>query len=564
MVSARNLFFYALFIIAICTIGYRGLPSQPWTYDDLDHIEAAKKAQTDWTMLFSAEAKEPTRWVLNLYFYLTYKIFGENSTRYHTVNIPLHALNALLCAYLILTLFQRPLLAGVSGLFFSLNCAGYEAVYEISATGILLGTATALISILSIWRYLRTDEIIDAFIAAFFYALTLFSYESFASVLAPMLYLWWIKKRYDYRLPLLLCASLLLFILIDQLAYNTASGKVSFNAIALGWHILYNFGFFLSRLFLNAHLTPTGWDGPPPFDVELQHFNTYAIIGGIFFLVLFFLSRRHLAIRFTTVWIIATLLPYIFGTQQFYFSRYWYLATVGSSTLTALIIVGSVPQRVPRIKVAHAFIALIIIASTLSSFHKVRHYEGRFLTHAGNFHLDHRKDPARAIALYKCAQNEYNIHTPMLYNNLAAAFIETNQFERALETLFLLIQKRPDYANAHRQLAAIRVHQKQHEKALKAYVRAAELDHTFLLDLHRFANERFKIRHYTQALGAYQHILRIDPTYQNMHLCLFNIGRILHTSGKTQQAIISLQHALDINPEFSDAETLLKQIQNAK
>jgi Tfp pilus assembly protein PilF len=56
--------------------------------------------------------------------------------------------------------------------------------------------------------------------------------------------------------------------------------------------------------------------------------------------------------------------------------------------------------------------------------------------------------------------------------------------------------------------------------------------------------------------------LRIDPSYTNIHLCLLNIGRILHTLGQTQQAIPFLQRALEIHPEFSTAEQLLKQIQN--
>ena len=66
MVSIRTQCVYALLVILICSIAHRGLPAQPWTYDDLDHIEVVQKTQADWTLLFGSEAKEPTRWALNL------------------------------------------------------------------------------------------------------------------------------------------------------------------------------------------------------------------------------------------------------------------------------------------------------------------------------------------------------------------------------------------------------------------------------------------------------------------------------------------------------------------
>ena len=59
---------YGLFLASICALAYGGLVDHPWSYDDLDHIEAAKRAHQDWTAIFDPSAKEPTRWVLNIYF----------------------------------------------------------------------------------------------------------------------------------------------------------------------------------------------------------------------------------------------------------------------------------------------------------------------------------------------------------------------------------------------------------------------------------------------------------------------------------------------------------------
>ena len=130
---------YSAMIISVCAVGFRGLPGQPWTYDDLEHIEKARGAQGNIHRAFSGDAKEPARLLLNLYFYLAYKIFGEAPVGYHTVNIVLHILSSLLCARLLLVLFKNSEFALLGGFLFAINGAPYEAVYKVSAAGVLLG-----------------------------------------------------------------------------------------------------------------------------------------------------------------------------------------------------------------------------------------------------------------------------------------------------------------------------------------------------------------------------------------------------------------------------------------
>lgn len=264
MTDRQTHILYALLIFSVCLLAHHRLPSHPWTYDDLDHIEAAQRAQSDWTEIFSPQTKEPTRWVLNIYFFFAYKIFGENPAGYHAVNIPLHAINALLCAYLILKLFKNPLFAGLSGFLFAIHCAPYEAIYKISATGILFGTSVAILSVLFTKYYLDTKRLSYAIGAGIAYGIAILSYESLISISALILYLWWTNKSRKYILPSIVILPIVFFIFLDSTVYKTMDYKVSFNAFSIGWHVLSNFGFFISRLFFNAHFTPFGWDGPPP------------------------------------------------------------------------------------------------------------------------------------------------------------------------------------------------------------------------------------------------------------------------------------------------------------
>ena len=325
---------YCLTLMVTCILAYGGLVDQPWSYDDLEHIESARRSLQDWSEIAAPTAKEPTRWVLNLYFRCAYWAFGDEPGRYHTANIVLHLVNSLLCANLLLQLFHRPLLAGLAGFLFALNCAPYEAIYEISAAGLLIGTAFSIQSVSLAHRGMETGSRRTILSGAGCFGLALFSYESLVSVILPIAYLWWSRKRRESLfLPISYLTMVAGFLLIDSLYYGTVTGKIGFNAIELGVHAGYNLLFFVGRLFLNAYFTPFGWDSPAPFDVPVEAFDTYAFIG---FLLIGFLIYRSLYSRifkFSTIWIIPALLPYLFGTMDFYFPRYWYLASVGSSLL---------------------------------------------------------------------------------------------------------------------------------------------------------------------------------------------------------------------------------------
>jgi hypothetical protein len=140
---------YAVLIGCVCPIGYRGLIDQPWTYDDGEHLQAAKVAQHNPGSIFYANTREPTRVVLHLYFYWAYKVFGENPAGYHGVSIVVHILNSLLCARIFFALFRNSTLAYLSGFLFALNSTFYEAVYKVSAFGLLLGSTFSLLAVLS-------------------------------------------------------------------------------------------------------------------------------------------------------------------------------------------------------------------------------------------------------------------------------------------------------------------------------------------------------------------------------------------------------------------------------
>lgn len=559
MISRQIYIAYVLFIFFLCLFAHHTLPSHPWTYDDLDHITAAKQAQSDWTKIFNAETKEPTRWVLNIYYYVVYKIFGENPAGYHTVNIPLHACNAVLCAYLVLTLFRQPLLSGLTGFLFVIHCAPYEAIYKISATGILFGTSAAILSILFTKQYLDTQRITYALGASFAYAVAIFSYESLLSACIPALYLWWKHTSRTVIFPILFLAPLFLFVLFDTAIYETTHQKVTFNALSIGWHILYNFGFFIARLFINAYFTPFGWDGPPPFDVGVAYFDAYAIIGWGIFVLLIILSFCNTTLQFATLWILATILPYIFSANQFYFSRYWYLPSIGGALLIAWIINKICLHFTKK---AYKIIFLICFLVTISYFslHKTNLLSGRFLHNAATYYMTHRHEAKKAIQFYKRAHNDYHFDLSFFYLNLASAYTLDKQWDNALQNVEIAVQKHPNDSKTYRLWGYVLYQQKSYDKAIDAYTTATQLDNAFISDLHELANRLYQTNHNDQALKAYQNILIYHPGYDQIHTCYFNISQILFLADKREQAIQILQELLAIMPDYDEAQNFLNQL----
>ncbi|MCZ6634970.1 MAG: tetratricopeptide repeat protein [bacterium] len=550
--------FYSIIIISVCLIGYGSLYDHPWSYDDLDHIEAAKRAQQDWTEIFNPSAKEPTRWVLNIYFWIAHVLFGDHPGGYHAFNVLLHTINSLLCAHLLRRLFERPFLAGISGFLFAINGTPYEAIYEISAAGLLIGTGFILLSIGSVKNALETRQTKWIYRGAAWYALAILSYESLAVAILPVFYLWWTENKAEHRsllLPLTYVVILCGFVLVDTLYYQTVTGKIGFNAIDLGWHAAYNLSLFSSRLLINAYLTPFGWDAPPPFDIPPPFFDLYAITGIAVIGILIFLSLRSNIIRFASIWSISTLLPYIFGSQNFYFPRYWYLATIGSALLFSHALLW-LSNRLPK-PGSHLLLILGLGCLSWLGLEKIRHYEGRFLTHAANFHIDHRQDANRAIELFERARNHYQIHLPMLYQNLATAYFEAGALKKARERVEIVIQKRPNYANGHRLLGRILFLQDQYTEAIQAFRRAGQNNPNVAADLHISGDELIEKGHLVDALAAYREVLDIHPDYEYAHVCLLNIGKILHQLKNIQPAADALSLAIQIKPDFVDAHRYL-------
>lgn len=278
-------------------------------------------------------------------------------------------------------------------------------------------------------------------------------------------------------------------------------------------------------------------------------------------MLLLFFSLRNTTIQFATVWIFATILPYVFGSNTFYFSRYWYLPSVGGAFMLSFLFERCYRQLTMASLYRSILLTVVIIITTLFSLKKLHHYEGRFLADAANFYLTHRNDARTSISLYDRANKKYRIQHPILFHHQAIAYGKVQEYEKAHEAILKAIQRNPDSPNSYLVLSIIAYEKKEFEVAIDASLYASQMDGQFIPELHKLADRLKSDQHYNQALLAYQKTIEYYPNYPDAFECYLSISEIFYLKNRYHESVSILQDLLQIQPQHSEAQKLLAKIQ---
>lgn len=559
-VPTRHLLIYILCITCLCGIGFAGLRNHPWSYDDLDHIEKAKRAQENITSIFTPEKTAlRLRFVLSFYFYAAYKVFGEDPTGYHILNILFHVLNSLLCARLLLALFSCPKLAAIGGFLFAINTTHYEAIYWVAASAVLLGTGFAITTVLFFIKYLASNRKIHLIIATFVYAATIFSYESLGVIFAIILFLWLQHKSkpgikdFTALLPFLVVAALLF--LINAIYYqNLPSNQETYR---IGLHIPYNFAFFTGRLFLNWSFAPFGWEAGTPFDIPKAYFDWYAAAGLIILTGLGYAAYRSKIVCFASAWILVTILPYTLWDNYSYFPRYWYCPAIGGSAVLAIFLLWFYSILPLSSRVKFACFSLIIACLTIFSLRKMEIYEGYYLWHDANFYRSskHKNDPETAITYYERVLSEYGLKFSLLTNNLGIAYQRAGNLDKALQMYRETIQIDPGYDKGILNYAHVLSLQNRISESIRVYSSVIKKNPVYVSYIWKSGVALYERGDIDAAIQFLRLIIKTEPKNEQNY---FILGVLFQTQGKIEDAISAYKQALSINPEYATARTVLE------
>lgn len=538
---------YILLITLLCLYGFKGITTHPWSYDDLDHIKHAQIAQSDLLHIVAPNVKEPSRIVLNTYFFIAYKFFGHNPSAYHATKIAFHILNSLLLAYVFLSLFKDPKLAALSGLIFAIHGTHYEAIYHIAGTGYLLCTFFALLALLFTHQSLTRKSNAITIAAILSYGFAIFSYEGGIVILIPLLFIWLTstKGKNTYHFPILLVCVAMTFFVIEKWGFGYINTKVAFYDVGIGWHIPHTFLLFIGRLFINSHITPFGWTSLPPKDIPRDDMTLYVAAGVLIFGLLLYLSKKPGPIRFFTLWIAITILPTTLGTHDYYYTRYFYLPAIGASGITAtflLWIFNTIPIASHTKRPVFIFTLTIL---TLAGLHKLHIFEGYFLFNTANYYAspNYANDPKLAIIHYERAKLEYNVKDHVLALNLASCYEKTNQNIKALENYQEAIHINPNDARSHHAIARLYLHKGQITDAILSAQKAAQLNTHFVTEYHKLGTLLYNQNHIAEAHQIFQTALKIAPNHPHNDLIHFNLAALYQNQGKQSDAIQAYEKA---------------------
>jgi len=294
--------------------------------------------------------------VIEIYFYLCVQAFGHSPALFHWASIVLHAVNGLVVYGLTRSMSRDSRLAFFAAMSFVLLPGYVDAVAWVGAIAEPLSTLFFCLTLWSFLQYLNSRRYVWQLTAMGTFALALLAHESAATLIVMMaLADWAASARHNFhdgelqreRIAVyapylaLLAGYLMIDVGVSNRNYVVQEGYYRFGPHALRNILDYIVSLYVGKKVLMSYL-------------------------GIGMAVVAFLARGSRRVRFATLWMLVTLLPFAFFTWG-NTSRYLYLPAIGFSMLLGegmLVLDRLAARKLPprwRTAVVSAIFAAIVI-----------------------------------------------------------------------------------------------------------------------------------------------------------------------------------------------------------
>ncbi len=335
---------YALIILA-CLLSYSQTVDNFLLNDDFQWLRAARYEMTPGNLL-SYRVVGFFRPLVNLSFFLQEHFLPGRLPLHYQVNLLLHILTALLVLHLFLRILDRWDIAAVAALLFALTSVHAGAVLWMSARTTLLSSVLLMAAMVLLAGSSRRS--LTAPLAVLAYVLALAAKETavigLPLVLIVYLFLRGGRKEHSFGKPAILAFTVVTagYFILRRMVIG---GFVQ-EHWGPGWHMLRNVGggflyqlhpWYVFRLFWpRGNYIP---ESEHPFFPEIL-----AVAVLIVLLLAVYRSNRMRVMLLALAWGLAGLLPMslfryrFFSTESFTQSRYYYLSSVGTVLVIALLL----------------------------------------------------------------------------------------------------------------------------------------------------------------------------------------------------------------------------------
>jgi len=141
--------------------------------------------------------------------------------------------------------------------------------------------------------------------------------------------------------------------------------------------------------------------------------------------------------------------------------------------------------------------------------------------------------------------------------NLANALLRQGKLTEAVASYQQTLHLKPDYAGAHNNLASAFRRQGKLTEAVASYQEALRLKPDYAEAHSNLGVALAAQGRLTEAVASYQQALRLKPDYAEAHC---NLGLALVDQGKLTEAVASYQQALRLKPDYAEAHINLAHV----
>ena len=490
-------------------------------------------------------------------FSIDYKVWKLLPLGYHLTNTLLHILNAFLIYYLLFLIFKKRNVAFLTALIFLIHPVQTEAVTYVSGRGDPLSILFILISFISYIFGKEKKKNKFLILSYLFFVFALLTKESV--IFFPGLILFYeilnrerFKKILTHISPLFLIALVYLILRLTVLNFGQTLNLYGEENIFTK-NIHYRIFTFLNILLiyyslcffpLHLHMERT-----TPILTTIAHpgviFSLFILLF-VAFISIYTFKKGNKIFAFGFGWFFISLFPLsnIFVPISGLLYEHWlYFPLVGFSLILSYLIFEILPKlKFRKILTPTSYFVLLIFLGFLSIRTILRNFDW--------------KDP---ITFYN--QTLRYSETARVHNNLAMAYADKKDFEKAIFHYQRAIEISDIYPQTHNNLGNAYKEVGQIEKAIEEFEKAIEMDPYFFFAYNNLASLYVEQKEYDKAIEVYQRYLKIMPKNLNT---LYNLGVVYYLKKDYDNAISTFQKILEIQPQNEEIFNLILKIKTGK